>query len=121
MTAWEDLADDDWILNSLCQFDVLWCVLARALGRGNDDTQFFPSCAAFHQYRAQPALDEIASDTDVRRDTFGSLSDAKIASAITTVLDLAVGQSHRYGGWWGGTNESAKVAQFVADSGASSP
>jgi len=118
VTAWEDLAVDDWILNSLCQFDVLWCVLARALGRGSDSAQFYPSCAAFHQYRAQPALETIASDTEARRDTFGSLSDAEIAHAVATVLDLAVRQSHHYGGWWVGVDESPKVARFVAEEGA---
>lgn len=115
VTVWEDLADDDWILNSLCQFDVVWCVLARALHRGKDSSGFYPSCAAFNQYRAQPALDLIVSDPDVRRDVFGSISDAQIAGAITTVLELAVGQSHQYGGWWGGVDESLTVAQFVAD------
>ncbi|MBD5788371.1 ATP-binding protein [Cellulosimicrobium terreum] len=117
VTVWEDLAPNDWILNSLCQFDVLWCVLARALGRGNDRTKFYPSCAAFHQYRAQPVLDEIVSDADARRDTFGSLPDDTIAGAITTVLDLAVGQSHNYGGWWGGVEDSPTVARFIADAG----
>lgn len=115
VTDWEELADDDWILNSLCQFDVLWCVLARALARGGGHgSQFYPSCAAFHQYRAQPVLDKIVSDDGARRDTFGSLPDKSIADAITDVLELAVDQSHNYGGWWGGLEESPRVAQFVA-------
>lgn len=121
VTVWEDLADDDWILNSLCQFDVLWCVLARALHRGNDSLGFYPSCAAFHQYRAQPALDEIVSDADARRDAFGSVPDAQIADAIANVLEVAVGESHNSGGWWGGVNDSPSVAQFVAAAGGTSP
>lgn len=121
VTVGEDLADDDWILNSLCQFDVLWCVLARALRRGMDQSQFYPSCAAFHQYRAQPALEVIASDPDARSDVFGSISDAQIAGAITTVLEVAEGQSHQYGGWWGGLDDSLTVAQFVAAAGGTSP
>lgn len=112
VTAWEALADNDWILNSLCQFDVLWCILAEALGRGH--TQFYPSCAAFHQYRSQPVFEEMVNNADARRDTFGALTDGQIAGAIAAVLEFAVGQSHHYGGWWGGTKESPTVARFVA-------
>jgi len=48
----EELAPDDELLNSLCQFDIAYCfvVAAEGVGRG----RYYPTSAAFNEDRAQP-------------------------------------------------------------------
>lgn len=111
----EDLHPGDWLLNSLCQFDLWWCILAAVCEPGDQHGGvFYPSCAALHQYRSQPTLERIARDPDARRAAFGDApSDAEIAQAMVEVVQVAVGQSHQCGGWWDGISDSALVDSFV--------
>lgn len=110
-----ELAENDWLLNSLCQFDLWWCLLSVAdMPEGASPSgAFFPSCAALNQWRAQPTLDHIAGDEEVRRRAFGAAGDADIADAIQLVVEMAVTQSHNYGGWWSGLNANPRVLDFV--------
>ncbi|CUR60742.1 putative transcriptional regulator with HTH domain [metagenome] len=111
----EEMSDGDWLLNSMCEFDLWWCLIAaanRPIDSGIGAT-FNPSCAAFHQYRAQPALDAAASDAAVRSNAFGGAPDSAIADALAAVVHIAVGQSHQYGGWWDGLDASPTVKDFV--------
>lgn len=110
------LSPSDWLLNSLCQWDLWWCLLAAAdtpEARRNGGV-FYPSCAALHQHRSQPTLDRIANDAAVRRSAFGDeAADSEIARAMVEVVGVAVQQSHQYGGWWGGLRDSADVLAYV--------
>lgn len=111
----EALAHDDWLLNSLCEFDLWWCLLAVAARRPErgPSWDFYPSCAAFHQFRAQPTFDRIVADAEVRRQGFGPATDTDIANALVVVTAGAVGQSHNYGGWWEGFRANPEVEAFV--------
>ncbi len=104
----------DWLLNSLCQFDLWWCLCA-AVSEPSDRTgaRFYPSCAAFNQHRSQPVLDLIATNKDARHRAFAGASDVKIAAAIVDVVNVAVTQSHQYGGWWDGLRDSDTVGRFI--------
>jgi hypothetical protein len=111
----EQLAPDDWLLNSLCQFDLWWCIVAAANveeRKGNGGV-FYPSCAALHQYRAQPALETIATNKEARSEAFPKLPNSTIATAVAVVVGAAVRESHNYGGWWEGLEADARVEQFV--------
>lgn len=108
------LAHDDWLLNSLCEFDLWWCILALASRpESRDGAAYYPSCAAFHQWRSQPTLTHIATEPDVRRAAFGGTTDHVVADAMLAVVRLAVGQSHQYGGWWDGLDNDPQVAKYV--------
>ena len=111
----EDLSHDDWLLNSLCEFDLWWCILAVSARRGEDSESaaFYPSCAAFRQWRSHPTLRHIATESDVRETAFDNASDAVIANSMVTVVTMAVGQSHQYGGWWEGLGMDPEVATYV--------
>jgi hypothetical protein len=110
----EELAHDDWLLNSLCEFDLWWCVLALAnRPDSRDGAAYYPSCAAFHQWRSQPTLTHIATEPEVRKAAFGDTPDQVIADAMLAVVKMAVGQSHQYGGWWDGFADDPKVAAYV--------
>ncbi|QBX55065.1 ATP-binding protein [Nocardioides seonyuensis] len=113
----EDLASDDWILNSLCQFDVWWCVLARASTEadGFHGGIFYPSCAAFHQYRSQPAIDAIALNEEARQLAFPGVPDLTTATALAVVVEVSVRESQNYGGFWVGIDENPRVTAWVAE------
>jgi hypothetical protein len=113
----EQLAHDDWLLNSLCQFDLWWCIIAAANveAREGHGGVFYPSCAALHRYRAQPALDTIASDDSARSEAFPGLSDTVVATAMAIVVRAAVRESHNYGGFWEGVERDSRVHRYVAD------
>lgn len=117
------LAQDDWLLNSLCEFDLWWCLLAVASSPDTrrESAAFYPSCAAFHQPRSQPTLSRIATEQETRRVAFRDVSDEVIANAMVVVVDVAVGQSHQYGGWWDGLSADPAVAAFVAENATKQP
>jgi hypothetical protein len=110
------LADDDWLLNSLCEFDLWWCILAFASRpSARDGAAYYPSCAAFHQWRAQPTLIHIATEPAVRQAAFGPAADELIAKAMLTVVRTATVQSYQYGGWWNEFADDPRVAKYVTD------
>jgi len=106
MQAAGDRDSEDIFLDSLCQFDFLWCCLSLAF---NDDVSssaaYYPSCAAYHQERIMPALQKLEGKPEIRTELFGDLPDQMIANSILEVVDTAKEQSWNYGGWWGGRRE----------------
>lgn len=92
-------------LDSLCQFDFLWCCLSLATNEGSHSSAFYPSCSAYHQHRVMPALSVLENDVVIRQAIFGNIPDPKIADSIVEVIDLAQGQSWQVGGWWTGPRE----------------
>lgn len=112
-----DLSPNDWLLNSLCQFDLWWCVIAQTatpldVSHGG---VFNPSSAALHQYRSQPAIDKIALDPLARSTAFAGASDDQVAAALAKVLATAESQSHQYGGWWEVPSDNPKVAAWLSE------
>ncbi|RNH93503.1 ATP-binding protein [Micromonospora aurantiaca] len=107
------LSQSDPLLNSLCQFDLWWCIMAQTRAARENASAFYPSCAALHQFRAQPALNMVATNEAVRREVFGTTTDAVIASALVTVVESATVQAMHYGGFWTGINESLAVQKYV--------
>jgi hypothetical protein len=59
------IPSDDVLLNSLCQFDILYCLLVATEGQTHVRS-FYPSSAAFDESRADPALVKVAGDGAVR-------------------------------------------------------
>src|SRR6202007_2365041 len=59
------LAGDDVLVNSLGQFDILYCLLVATEGQ-TQVRSFYPSSAAFDEPRADPALVKVAGDSAVR-------------------------------------------------------
>lgn len=108
------LEQDDWLLNSLCEFDLWWCILSLASQPGaREGAAYYPSCAAFHQRRSQPTLTHITTDPTVRRAAFSDTTDQVIADAILTVVTMAEDQSYQYGGWWDGLGNDPRVTRYV--------
>ncbi|MFJ2146940.1 helix-turn-helix domain-containing protein [Glutamicibacter sp. NPDC087831] len=91
----------DVLLESLLQFDFLWCCIALNENPGNGHYEFYPSCAAYHQNRIQPIIEKLDDNEGTfRSQIFGSSSDEQIAGVISEVYDFARKQSFDYGRYW---------------------
>lgn len=112
-----ELPSADSMLDSLCRFDIRWCIVAAAAHPDEREGRvFYPSCSALKQARAQPALTQLAIDADVRRallpkDELGL--DTHFADAMKSVLRIAVMQSHHNGAWWPGVDADDRVGAFI--------
>lgn len=114
VTAAEDLDHDDNLLNSLCQFDLAYCLITSAEGDGQ--ARGYPTCAAFHQTRADPLFEIIASEPMVRSELFPESSNAQVAAAMVQVAAMASKESWNFGSFWSGLPSAAE--NFVARYGA---
>lgn len=95
----DTLNQDDALLNSLCRFDVLYCVIVD-LHREQSQATGYPACSAFNQSRINPTLSQLVASEDVRRQLAPDTDDSKWAAAIRHVVDLARRESFAYGGDW---------------------
>jgi len=104
-TAVEDQEDTiELLLDSLCQFDLLWCCLSLASAAEDMSSEaYYPSCAAYMQNRSMPILALIDSDASARQKVFGEIDDEKIATSILRVLESAKNQSWELGSYWSGS------------------
>ncbi|GAA1753996.1 hypothetical protein GCM10009810_12290 [Nostocoides vanveenii] len=111
----ENLDHDDALLNSLCQFDLAYCLIVATEGEGKKAG--YPTCAAFHQTRSAPLMEIIALDTNVRAELFPESSDEQIAQAMVDVTTRAERESWNYGSHWAGLPYAAEL--FAQTHGAS--
>jgi hypothetical protein len=94
-----DLTHDDALFNSLCQFDILYCMIVAA--EGLHEGGAYPAASAMNQDRANPAFELVASDPDARAAMFPTSDERKIAEAMTEVFAIAEHESFGFGGhWW---------------------
>jgi hypothetical protein len=108
------LQDHDQLLNALAQFDLWWCVMAQTKSTRNSPV-FYPSCAALHQYRCQPAIYTIATDADARADAFPDTDDELVAHCLAQVVVTAERESWKYGGFWNGIDEGTPAYVFITE------
>lgn len=88
----------DKVLDSLIQFDVLWCVMAVA-SSGHEYDQY-PSFASFYAHRADPALELLINDSDVSELLLGGEA-GNLKQAMEKVVNVArqVSLQHRFMPW----------------------
>ncbi len=107
----QDVTSGDRALNSLCEFDIAYCLIVGTLGSGHGSA--FPSSAAFDEARAKPMAQRIVSSKGIRQRLFPGADDARIAESIDYFYVLAVIQSGNSIGsrWW---DMPQSVAQWVS-------
>ncbi|MGR0319889.1 AlbA family DNA-binding domain-containing protein [Agromyces sp. ZXT2-3] len=96
-TSETEPAGSDLVLDSACQFDILWCVLAAADDPADEHTTFYPNAAAFDRRRIDPILEQLSSQPALRDELLPGLSDEAIAVAVANVLKLARSEAVRMG------------------------
>lgn len=105
-----DLAHDDALFNSLCQFDILYCLIVAAEGQHHGGG--YPTASAMNQDRADPAFEVVASDPGARAAMFPTSNEGKIAEAMTQVFTSAERESFRFGGhWWSLPQEAQRFVR----------
>lgn len=113
-------ADDERILDSLCQFDMLAMVttLAEAARIGDVNPSalrwshhYYPHFARFFEHRSLPMLERVITDQVVREQVFPGRSDDELAGVIRWVDHTATQEAFRYSGWDGML--SGRVAHFL--------
>jgi hypothetical protein len=107
-----DTDDDDEILTSLAQFDLL-SNLAAIDGAGSvDSAVFYPHWARFRQDRIQPVADRVIADPNVRQAVFRDHNDEDLAVAFREIAKMARQQAMRYDGFWGW--DRTPVGEFIS-------
>ena len=109
LPAIEAISPDDELLNSLAQFDFLYCLLVEVEGKGMAGG--YPASASGNQRRVDPILINISTDARVRHELFGQSDDLSIARGIRTVFNSARNESLRYAGYWSELPPS--VGEFI--------
>lgn len=104
--------DDDAIISSLAQFDVLANLVAIDGSADADDRVFYTNFARFRQARIQPAVERLLTDDDMRRILF-TRGDSDLAVALTAVGQLAYREGLRFDGFEGWAQ--TPVGTFIAE------
>lgn len=86
---------EDIYLNSLCQFDFAWCVVASLGTSGNASEQFYPSYSAFELTRTYPLIRQLEADADVRTTLTANAPEKEVVEAIQKVIALGKAESSR--------------------------
>ena len=82
-------SDQDRILDSVCRFDFLWCVVTLLADPRNDVYQTMPGFVAFYQQRTAPVVVEVVNDPEIRNLLSPASSDSEWAVAIRELNRLA--------------------------------
>jgi len=107
----QDLArEDEQIITSLCQFDLLYCLTAYAGDPRHRLSEFLPSFARWFSVRTDPAVVAVIDDPDVRKAVF-PMGDQELADALRALGELARSISFPFGGWEG--YEDRRILEFL--------
>jgi hypothetical protein len=104
--------DDDVLLTSLAQFDILSNIVAIDGAGDASGRVFYTNFARVRQSRIQPIVERALTDTEMRRVLFTD-GNADLARALKTIGDRARHVGWRFDGFesWDGT----PVDRFIAD------
>jgi hypothetical protein len=105
-------ADDQRLLDSLCQFDALTALAIIAETRRISTSDFYPSFARFYTNRTEPIFVRLLSDQDLRHEIF-PLPDDDLAAALRGLSHVAGREAVRFAGWDGFTD--AGIRRFLEE------
>lgn len=88
-------ADDEDLLSSICQFDLLAALAAIDASGELDDRSWYTNFARFDWSRAEPALERLLSDS-VARAAISPQSEARLAEAVQAISSRAKHETFRY-------------------------
>lgn len=85
-------SENDPLLDSVCQADFLWCVLAVTGGRGR--SEMYPSFAALFDTRTMPMVERLKHDLQLQQRLLPGLPQEDVQGAIDAVLQTAMNEGH---------------------------
>lgn len=104
--------DDDRVLASLCQFDMLSSVAIAAARKKIDSSSYYPNFAPYWTGRTAPAFELLVRDPDARRAIAGDLSAQDLAIVMMFISITASREAIMLGGFHG--IEAEDVLRFLA-------
>ncbi len=108
-------SDDAAILDSICQFDALACLVGMEDGGSPDKKYFYPNFAKYYPQRVLPILERLVSNWPMR-DALGLDDFGRLAANLKVLLDLVENEAFPRPWNW----ESTPIGQFVHDHGTAS-
>lgn len=110
--------DRDLLVDRLCQFDFLQCVVAIAISKS--DVYCYPNFGAFYNERTQPIVAELIAKGPARR-TIPEVDDQLLAEIIHTLDKMAAHAFFDFAGWSQNGWTDDKIRIFLRQHGASGP
>jgi hypothetical protein len=107
-----DTGDEDEILTSLTQFDLLSNLAAIDGADSTDSAVFYTNFARFRQDRIEPIAERVLTDAKLRHAIFRDHDDSDLAVALQAVARMAHSEGGRYDGFWGWNR--TPVGEFIA-------
>ena len=102
---------DEVLLSSIAQFDVLSNLAAIDAAQSTDIKVFYTNFARFHQERVQPTVERLLTDPAMRKDIFRG-TDEQLATALDTIGALGRQEGIWYDGFRGW--QATPVERFIA-------
>ena len=106
-------ADDERIVTSLCQFDLLADLASLSLSDAKHKEAFFPNFARWYASRSDPAARMVIDKNDARDVIFAGGSDQELADALRAIAALAGKMSGAIHGWHG--YEDQRIHRFLQE------
>jgi hypothetical protein len=91
----EQPAEYDDAMDSLCQADFLWCVVAASQGRGLREA--FPSFASLFPRRTEPMIERLRADPKLAHAVAPDQTTEELEEVVAGILNVARNQD---GPWW---------------------
>ncbi|MFC4614749.1 helix-turn-helix domain-containing protein [Cellulomonas algicola] len=114
------ILDQDAVLDSLCQFDFLWCTLALLADPSHAGFQTLPGFATFYAHRTVPVIEQLVDRSSLRYELRTAL-EPEWANALIALDDVATRYGQSTVGWAWSMHGSPSVQQFIAEWGPTSP
>lgn len=100
-------SDRDPLLDSICQFDLLWGLVAMATSGEADMRQFYTSYAMYYAARIAPVILRLIDDSQMRQQLFPGEEEIRLRPALAESLRLAGTQS------WTWHLDNPRIEEFL--------
>jgi hypothetical protein len=103
--------DEERLLDSLCQFDLLACVVAMDDAESTDGRYFYPNFSRFYSQRSTPVAQRLLEDPNMRASLFRG-NDENLAIVLNELDRRALSEGMSLRGWHGFPDS---VEQFIRE------
>jgi hypothetical protein len=100
----------DGLMDSVCQFDALWCVIVYASSDEARTGDFFTDFGYYYGRRALPILERLVTDEPMRAALLPSVTDEQLGAALAEVLRMANSRNWLRGDF----QPTGRLADFIA-------
>ena len=104
--------DDERLLSSLAQFDVLANLAVTSVAGSVQNAKVYPHFRRFYGFRSDPAVVALLEDEDARSEIYPE-SDAKLAQALRDLGQIGSGEFFYVNGW--DEYEDERIRGFLAE------